>query len=367
MNKRFILTCILTYILLTSCNQPNYDKKYFVGEIFLIADTIKTKNLVGKEIEIEGVYNGQINIYDSLLFYYPYQSTKHFYEIYNLKNDSLLGNFCLRGGGPNETVGIAFICNFYMDKGSLKTLLYAANEKKLIVWNISKSLKNQTTVNDTIIAYDWMVDNHIAIYNRIYHLDDSTIFVEMQPRSTTLDRKSASLPVYEKRTIYTNQNIQTYPVFINTPKSDGTEFISPEQFLSTYSCTKPDSKKIVQSVRHLQQINIIDLETGDVKGFRIKGTPDFSIFEKEITNVKKNYTNIEANDKYIYALYRGTKMNESGNDIQSQLHVYDWDGNLRHKYNLGEVINHITLDPVNTILYGRNVETEKIYRYDLND
>lgn len=365
MNKPFII--LFTYVLLISCNQLDYDKKYFAGNIYLVTDTIKTKNLIGKEIEIEGVYHGQINVYDSLLFYYPYQTTKHFFEIYNLKNDSLLGNFCMRGGGPNETIGVAYICSFYMDKGSLKTLLYAANERRLIEWNISKSLKLQTTINDTIIAYDWEVDNHTAIYNQIFRLDDSTIFVEMPQKKIRWNDKNVSLPAYEKRTIYTNEKIHSYPIFIDTPESEGTEFISREEFLSTSSHTKPDSKKAVQSVRYLQQINIINLETGEVKGFRIKGTPDFSIFEKEITNVKKNYTNIETTNDYIYALYRGARMDESGDDIQSELHVFDWNGNLIHKYNLGEVVNQITLDPVNMILYGRNGSTEKIFHYDLNN
>lgn len=368
MNKSLIFAFISMCVLLTNCNQSNVDKKYFNGEIHLINDLTQVEKLEATEFDIEGVYNGHIVVYDSLLFYYPLQqlTTKHFYEIYNLKNDSLLGNFCFRGRGPDETVGIAPICNLYSDKGSLKTLLYAANEKRLIEWNISKSLVTNTTVNDTIIPYTWMVDNHTAIYNRIFHLNDTAIFVEAPPRYTDDSWEKVSLPVYEKRTIFTNKKLRSYPVFIDTPKSEESKSFSHESILYTYSCVKPDSKKIAQSVMYLQQINIIDLETGDVKGFRIKGTPGFSIFEKDINKVKTNYSSLEADNNYIYALYREVSAHISDTTTTSQLHIFNWNGNLIRKYDLGQIVKLITLDPVNNILYGRNNATEKMYRYDLN-
>lgn len=117
---------------------------------------------------------------------------------------------------------------------------------------------------------------------------------------------------------------------------------------------------------YLQQINIIDLETGDVKGFRIKGTPGFSIFEKDINKVKTNYSSLEADNNYIYALYREVSAHISDTTTTSQLHIFNWNGNLIRKYDLGQIVKLITLDPVNNILYGRNNATEKMYRYDLN-
>ncbi|MDR2287277.1 MAG: hypothetical protein LBE04_07370 [Prevotellaceae bacterium] len=40
---------------------------------------------------------------------------------------------------------------------------------------------------------------------------------------------------------------------------------------------KPDKTKIAMGLRYLRQINIMDIETGKVTGYRVKDTPDFNI------------------------------------------------------------------------------------------
>lgn len=364
------ISYLLIVFLSISCSQTTDTEKYFAGELFFVTDTLSVKKLEPSIIEIEGVYKGPIFVYDSLLFYYPLNaSAANFYDIYNLKDGSLLGRFCNKGGGPKEVVALTTISHIYKEGGDLKTLLYAGNEKKLLEWNVSESLKQQKTVFDRIIVYNWDIDNHYTIYNRIFKLQSDSLFTITPTTPLTLDFLTVSLPLYEKRTISTNKKICSYPVFLDTPQGNDPNLLMPENFLSSFYSIKPDLSKVAQSLMHLHQLNIIDINTGIVKGFRMKGTSDFSTFKNNINKVKYNYIDLATSDSFIYSLFLGVSINapEKRSDTSCMIHVYDWKGNLLHKIDLGHYVDQIVLDDVNQLLYGREYTSEQIYCYDLSN
>lgn len=365
----FVLYLLIVYFSI-SCNQITDTEKYFAGEIFFVADTVPVKKWEPHIIEVEGVYQGPIFVYDSLLFYYPLNaSATNFYDIYNLKNDSLLGKFCNKGGGPDEVIALTTISHFYKEKGDLKALLYAGNEKKLLEWNISESLKQQKTIFDRIVSYHWDVDDHYAIYNRIFRLNSDTLFTITPTTPLTLDLKTVSLPLYEKRSIKTNRKIHSYSVFLDTPDGDDTNLLMPENIFASFYGIKPDLTKVAQSLMYLPQINIIDINSDIVNGFRVKGSYDFSVFEDKINKVKSNYIDLSVSDDFIYALFLGVNINtpEKRSKTSCMVHVYDWEGNLLHKVDLGYYVDQIVLDDKNDLLYGREYTSEQIYCYNLSD
>lgn len=362
MNK---LKFIILMFALWVCNQTNDDQKYFNGEIFIVEDTVQLEKLTGKEVNIKGNYRREFFPYDSLLIVYYYdQAAPNFYDVYNLKNDSILGSFCFKGNGPNETMAISPVCHFYKDKENLKTLLYAPNEMNLVEWNITESLKQHTTINDAIIPYSWMKDNHATVFNQLFRLGEDEVFMIVPSFSVALNSDTASLPVYEKRTMYTNKKIQSYSVFLDSPQSADSKLFYPENIYSSFYSIKPDLSKIAQSLLHLCQINIIDLELGTVKGFRLKGTPDFSVFENNIAGLKYNYTSLVTNNDFIYVLFKGIDINKRNEESPGVVYVYDWSGNLVRKFDLGRHISRIRLDEVNNLVYAHNDLTDKIYCYD---
>lgn len=366
-------TSIILYLLIIcsciSCSQVNDTEKCFAGKISYVTNTLPVKKLKPHKIEIEGIYQGPVVVYDSLLFYYPMNaSAANFYDIYNLKDGSLLGRFCNKGGGPAEVIALTTIAHFYKEDGDLKTLLYAGNEKKLLEWNISESLKQQKTVFDKIALYNWDVDNHNTVYSRIFRLHSDTLFTITPTLSLTLDLLTVSLPVYEKRTLSTNKCIHSYSVFLDTPQSDDIKLLLPENFFSSIYGIKPDLSKVAQSLMYLHQINILDVNTGVVKGFRMEGSSDFSVFKNNVNKVKSNYIDLAVSDNFIYALFLGVSINTPGKRAETscQVHVYDWEGNFLHKIDLEHYVDQIALDDVNNLLYGREYTSEQIYCYDLN-
>lgn len=50
-------------------------------------------------------------------------------------------------------------------------------------------------------------------------------------------------------------------------------------FFYSNDAIKPDGTKVVQAMVHLAQLNILDLETGHVSGYRLEGEPDFSVLK----------------------------------------------------------------------------------------
>ena len=114
-------------------------------------------------------------------------------------------------------------------------------------------------------------------------------------QSVPLGGGDATLPFYQQRTINTNKLLKNYSIY----KKSIINRDSPND-----AC-KPDGTKVVQAMLYLPQLNILDVETGQVVGFRMKGAPDFSIFEDEKDVYNIYYIGVQADDNYIYALYWG--------------------------------------------------------------
>jgi hypothetical protein len=131
---------------------------------------------------------------------------------------------------------------------------------------------------------------------------------------------------------------------------------------------KPDDNtKLVMAMFSMDQINIMDVTTGEIKGYRNKNSPDFN-YLKDIDNIKNYYLDVCVDDKYIYGLYLNGK-NGLGSTANI-LHVFDWDGNFIRKIVLDKTVLYLSMgfDPVKKYLYIDTLgeDDEEIYRYDLS-
>ena len=144
--------------------------------------------------------------------------------------------------------------------------------------------------------------------------------------------------------------------------------IIPETFFESHSYIHPDGTKIAQAMFWLPQINIIDIPLGKVNGYRIEGGEGFSLFRTNMQQAKYCYHRIQANKNYIFALWSGVSPEEITIETAfSKIHVFNWDGKMVKKIKLEKPIHELGLDVVNNLLYGYNTNTEKLYRYNLNN
>jgi hypothetical protein len=209
----------------------------------------------------------------------------------------LIGDFVKQGGGPYEVYTIPYIFQIYEDGVSKTTLLNAPHEQKLLVWNISQSVKHGETIMDTVIPYK--KDPETEFFNYMFRLSDDTLVCRIQSEMLTMDGDLASTSYYQKGPFIPTNRQVIYRIYNHSSVKKGDVHLSVNSYYGSNDCIKPDRTKIAQAMGYLCQINIIDLATGRITGHRIKNTPDFSVFYSGIRNIKRYYSRIRADDNYI--------------------------------------------------------------------
>jgi hypothetical protein len=365
--KRLLYFLILSCII--SCDVKVSDSDIFNGEIKTIDDTVKTiVEMEPHEMVFDGITYGIPATYDSLLFFLNYKLPNMYYSVFNIKTGGHIGDFCPKGQGPGEVRSLAPIYQFYKENGELKTLLFAPNNFKLVIWNLSKSIDNNKTVWD-FIPYDWRKNHYEFCNNFIARLNSEEFIciVSSLCMNPDEDCTNSTVPSYEKRTIYSDSLIKKYTIFKQPIKCRYSD-----QLFKSHDCIKPDGSKIVQFMIHMWQINTIDVETGEVTGYRPKEEfPGFSYlanFQESYEKLPNYFWGAISNDKYIVALYCNDIPDENLGKDGFVVYIFDWDYNILKKVKLknGKPYYDFVLDnESNLYSISPTDDGETIRRYDL--
>ena len=347
------------------CHEKHDDSLFFYGEIQTIKDSGKeTKKVALKPVFLDGTNFGYIAVYDSLMFFMNPKLPDRFYNIFNINTGEEIGTFCNKGGGPEEATAVGPISQFFERENELKTLLFAPNEEKLFVWNITQSIARGTTIMDRVIPFAWRDENMGACYNEMYLQDDNTLLARVDP--VPLSDDEATLLFYQKRTLDTNEALKNYSIYKQAIKEGEASLIS-EAYFASADAFKPDGTKAVQVMGHLQQLNILDFETEQVVGYRMEGGESFSAL-REKTNIKNYYVEVQADDNYIYALYWGKdRWGMSEIPYINTIHVFDWHGRLVQKVETDYDIDKMFLDTVRNRLYITRPKADDIFYLNLDE
>jgi hypothetical protein len=355
-----IISCLI------SCSEIS-DKDIFNGEIKTVADTVKTTvKLEPQDVVLDGITYGLLTVYDSLAIFYNNKLPDRFYSIFNLNTGKHTGDFCPKGHGPGEMTVVSPIFQLYKENGDLKALLSASQNLKLVIWNISKSVENNKTVWDFIV-YDRRRDG--IEHNYFVRLNDREYLAGVQTDCTNDDCTQSNVPYLEKRTIDSDTLIREYRAFKQCIKHEYSD-----RLLMTHKCVKPDGSKLIQFMCYMWQVNMTDLETGKITGFRPQEKyPDFSYLSafSEPRGNLPGFVRATSTGKYIFAVFR--EWTHSADAVHYEnadytVYVFDWDCNLIRKIKLeNEFYNSISVDEVNNFLYTLNEheDGETIRRYDL--
>jgi hypothetical protein len=358
--------CLVVFTLLACCQTNRDDSVYFNGEIREYDDTDNVQTVSLSRVELDGPYYGWPTACDSLIIFRNLKLPGYHFNIFNLNTGQELGNYCEKGIGPNELNVVGIICNLFTEEGDIKTWLFTGPEEELVKWNISKSVQAGKTVFDTIIPYKWQKENNFACYYYIFRLNEDTIMAYVQSSETPLNEEGITVPFYQKRSILENKLLHKYDIFNKSIYNDDAKVIS-EVFFNSWDCMKPDGSKIVQVMHLLCQINIIDTHTGQVTGFRMKHTPDFSLFKTDMNNFKYYYSRVQADNDYIYATYKGKPREQTLEPpTANTIHVFDWSGRLLKKLIVDHPIYEFCLDQTTNRLYTIDMSSDELYVCDLN-
>ena len=362
---------LLMLCLLASCHNKQGD--YFYGDMHTYELPETAETLTGREITFDSVQTGSIFVHDSLLFFISSTLPRHSVYVFNAKTGKYLFGLFARGQGPLEYRNVFPAPYKRLINGQTHIYFEALNEQEMIDVNIDRLMTFfNNKENDSIKAAmttskaTWF--NPLRFISLIYPLDEQNMLTEVNFRPQSVYNPKTILPQFEILNLETDSITASFPIFARE--------VSPQQGLSqffyiTINAMRPDGKKVATAMGTVPQINILDIETGQMDCFHLKGAPGMEYLEGcSQENIHHYYHHMVVDNNYIYALYSDkpffqeieNKIIPGGTDI----HVFDWDGNFIKRLSLPERADEICLDEKNNLLYALNYVTDQVFVYSLN-
>lgn len=361
--KRFIspswTITVLTYFMffMNACTSSHN----YRGHLNTIDDEPEEILLKSFPKHLDNIYSPLLSIVDSIALFYVANNGMA-YEAVKLNTGAKIGSFCPIGHGNGEFIAISPIRQIYQENGDFKTIMFAPNESKMLIWNISQSLRSGRTVYEYIGDYS-RKDTPVSYSKQVIIGYDSILVYTPSLHISSSDQ--LTIPQYQIRTLKSNEQIKEFQLFDHTINNTDSRVL-PESFLDASFSIKPDRKKFVEAMNWLPQINIVDVKTGEIDGYRKKNVQDENIFSSNMENALFCYKCVVSDNQFIYALWAGKKSMNLHSDVGYQtIDIYDWSGKLLRKCQVESGINELAIDVQDGALYGWNIEQQMIYKYDL--
>jgi hypothetical protein len=330
------------------------NEEIFKGKIFIVENTPDIKTLTGKRIELNGIYTGTISVFDSVILFssYKYEDVlKCNSLLFNLKTGEQINSLIKVGEGPGE-----------FSSGSFQDIFFH-NDTVISMWFSDYVDKQQCFLFDIInnkitdtFDISGLDSERERPHSRFFILSDSLLLAYSMPQKLFLDDNTMLPPSWRLYNYKTNEKCMQYDIY-----TDYKYFL----FLPlSEDILKPDNTKLVLPMEYFRQINILNINTGELKGFKFNDSPDYmEVATTPYSELKRYYERACADDNFIYAAIQ-----EENN---TTVDVFDWDGNYVKKLILDKKMenkdSNIAIDPVNKYLYIIYVgeEEEEIYQYDV--
>jgi hypothetical protein len=337
-----------------SCKEEN--NRIFNGEIVLIAENHSDiDTLTGNEIKLDGIYTGQISVYDTLILFSSYLYPGHLSLLFDIKTGKQIREMIKIGQGPDEFVTPTTSGQLDIDS-TVCSWIYDWGKQRCVAVDWINNSQNK------IIELSHLVNNRQMIFTGIFILNDSLLLAYNQGEQMFLSESNNTLvpPIHRLFNYRTGgEEIVRHDIFNNFQYN---EIKPPQLCLVSSDCIKPDNTKVAMSMMYFRQLNILDIATGKITGYRFKDTPDFDILRKgsPVKELQTYCTGAYADDDLIYSV----NINEKNTTID----VFDWNGIYKRKLFLDTMVYNIALDPVNKYLYAlvSGEDDEEVYRYDVS-
>ena len=360
MNLMKLVTLWIIAFLLWSCNASQsyyfYDCEYTLIENNCTVEKVVHQRDLTSIGENYNIFN--MTIYDSIAVLMA-RDPRGIFPVVNVKDAEEIGVFVQQGRAFNELTTNSNINEIIKENDNLKAVVFDLNKNKMFKWNISKSIDENTTIYDNIIEKP-TIKNRIP-FSEIFDLSNDLYLTTTNGVSIDGQINKFITPEYTVRSITSDSLLCKYNVF-----RDSIAVLPPNNDMSiryfvVSNIMHPNKNKLAMVLSSFPQINILDIETGDLKGYRLDGLT-FSPHKRTIF-----YASACCDEKYIYALFNNLDIAELNTHLplhNSRIHIFDWDGNL---------VKDVELDGCFQVLrywdgefYALERASGKIYTYRLN-
>lgn len=360
-NALSLLSTLAMTLMLLGCASESY----FLGNLHRFEDIDKTTQAKSSIVRIDSLHSPYFAVADSLAVFYNPLGKGYSFMVFNIKDGKLIGGFCPVGHGAGEYVAVSPIKQLIRESGEVKAILFAPNEKKLTTWNITRSIRENSTRYERSVNYA-RKNSSPASYSRIYYISRDTLLTYKASVHVS-DNNDITEQRYELRSYNSDETLADIQVFSDIEEKEKSAVLA-EDFFYISNAIKPDRTKIVEVMYYLPQINIIDIATGEVSGYLMDGEADYSIFDTDMRNIKKYYNRVVCDDNYIYALWSGKTADEHSAYVgNKELHVYDWNGQLTNKVILENPADEMFVDSDKGILYVSHPDRNTLDCYNTEE
>lgn len=342
MKKIKLLFLLIVVSVLCSCSGGK--KSFFIGDIKVISFE-KQCSIQGEHLNIDSIGVSGVNILGRYLIVQIYGS-HYLTQIYDLETLDLIGDFLLKGHGPNDFGYIDIIKKEY-PYFWVQDRLY----ENVQLINIEEIIGNKQTTAKKKLRYDNIVEPLNAFY-----INDTCLLI----KSFNVDKGLYYFYYNPQKSILSNEVIMyNYPI---------TSDILYGKMIPLADCMKPDGTKIVSISGILDQIDILDIHYPE-KSISVT-TTNYQYDYKYIKNVRSDemktfyFSYPYCSDKFVFALYENEDVSPPHN---IELHIIDWDGNPLQKFSLDQRIGFFSIDFDSGYMYGVSEIEEKLYRYNIKD
>lgn len=282
--------------------------------------------LHSEQTNIKGELLTDFIIRDSSIIIHDWVSKEFFVKVRSLETGSIQGRFCRHGRGPDEFVSPVPLSSVGDNAGMFDFITGYYSEL-----NIKRSLDEGTTILDRRIKFD----NPTAILPALYSItkiDDRCILAFDGGQNTGPGaRKIVKTPCFSVFDVTSGKLVKEYQIFNGFSESIQTKY--PRFYLdntSRRSCYNPELRRVFFSMRSNPVYGILDLDSGEVRGFRLSKEP-CSRRDKSVAT----FSDVCTDGKNIYALYfAGFPIANVSPTEPTTLFVFNWEGEILGRYKL---------------------------------
>ncbi len=256
-------------------------------------------------------------ILDSILISYQFDGDC-FLNAFQIKSGEKVLSLCKRGRGPNEFISPTLFYECGRD-----VLLYDSQTSELSEVDLDASLQEGSTVVAKRIRIRSGQEASSGLLS-INKLDDSRFLAFDSGQGA--GRNGPELikkPTYKIYNFESGKPEKILSIFNDPPRKKRIK--APEYFIYNFSrcdCISSDKKTVFFALTTSPIYGLLNLESGDISGFRIEGEPG-SRKEKYMAS----FSDLCTDGQYVFALYFGQPY-ETALETPSSLLVFDWNGTL---------------------------------------
>ena len=193
-----------------------------------------------------------------------------FVSVSSLNTGEEIGEFCLRGRGPDENVML--MPYFQPDNSPDSVFIFDATRSFLRIWDLNSSVAEHRDVYSGGIKLNNGQGTYMSSMS-MYKLDGKRVLTydASQGRSLALAR----VPRYWVFDYGTGEILDSIKCFHNVPlKNKSKSYLPYSYVMSHYSCLDSRHETLYMAMYYLPLFSILNIQNGKAEGFAIKDLPE---------------------------------------------------------------------------------------------